>query len=240
MYLPSNTPILQDQRESAARHGAESDARIQAMRRTAACGRARLFNTLVAPNQVADTIGMGTALNTQTLQNQTEVSRAVGLLGTGGQLDATGSHGPSIAQIIAAAPEVVSLNRGGGYNTPLYKPVPLGPSPQPGMPQRAPNIVQTSRGAMHYRGADSTVAGSQGYSVNSVFTEVLPGRGCQAQRGLTGYAPPWSDAGVLPNGGVPQSSDMGVGAWLMDHCWLALLLVGGGVYVISRRDKAGR
>jgi len=275
MYLPSNTPILQDQRESAARHGAESDARIQAMRRTAACGRARLFNTLVAPNQVADTIGMGTAVNTQKLQNQTEVSRAVGILGTGGQLDATGSSsssGPSIAQIIAGAPEVVSLNRGGGCNTPSYKPVPLGPDPRPGMPQRAPTIVQTSMGAMNYRGADSTIPGAQAnYAVNALpmkaysqgrtsvnampMQAFAPGRASSQSspsalpvkayyeilnRGLTGYAPPWSDAGVLPNGGLPGSPDMGVGAWLMDNPWMAMLIAGAGVYALSRRNKAGR
>lgn len=256
MYLPSNTPILQDQRESAARHGAESDARIQAMRRTAACGRARLFNTLISPSRVADTIGMGTAVNAQKLQNQTEVSRAVGILGTGGQLNATGSgsgSGPSIAQIIAGAPEVVSLNRGGGCNTPSYKPVPLGPDPRPGMPQRAPNIVQTSMGAMSYRGADSTIPGAQA-SVNALPMQSYSlGRGSSQSsalpikayyeilnRGLTGYAPPWSDAGVLPNGGLPGSPDMGVGAWLMDNPWLVLALASGGIYALSRRNKAGR
>jgi hypothetical protein len=214
MYLPSNTPILQDQREAAALHEAQSDARIQAMRRTSACGRARLFNTLVNPNSVADSIGMGTALDTAKLQAQTEASRASGILAIGGSASA---GGPSTAEIIANAPEVVSLNRGGGCSAPSYQPMPLGPDPQPGMPQRAPIIVQGPDGPMHYRGADATY---QGYPT-----------------GLTGYAPPWSDADVLPNGGI---QGVGVGAWLMDHPWLALLLAGGGVYALARRNKAGR
>jgi hypothetical protein len=214
MYLPSNTPILQDQREAAALHGAQSDARIAAMRRTSACGRVRLFNTLINPNSVADGIGMGTALDTAKLQAQTEASRASGILAIGGSASA---GGPSAAEIIAGAPEVVSLNRGGGCSTPSYQPMPLGPDPQPGMPQRAPIIVQGPDGPMHYLGADATY---QGYPT-----------------GLTGYAPPWSDAGVLPNGGI---QDVGVGGWLMDHPWLALLLAGGGVYALSRRNKAGR
>lgn len=210
MYLPSNTPILQDQREAAALHGAQSDARIQAMRRTSACGRARLFNTLVNPNSVADSIGMGTALDTAKLQAQTEASRASGILAINGGGSA---GGPSAVEIIAGAPEVVSLNRGGGCMTPSYKPVPLGPDPTPGMPQRAPNIVQGPDGVMHYTGAPATFL-----------------------QGLTGYAPPWSDAGVLPNGGV-QDAGVGFMGWIAEHPWLALLLAGGGVLVLSRRSK---
>lgn len=211
MYLSSNTPILTKQREDAARHGAESDARIDAMRRTSACGRVRLFNTLVAPNQVADAIGMGTALDTAKLQAQTEASRATGILGTGGQID-TGA-GPSAAEIIAGAPEVVSLNRGGGCASPSYTPVPLGPDPTPGMPARAPNIVQGPNGPMYYRGADATFQGN--YPTRTAV-------------GLTGYAPPWSDAGMIPTDGA--------GSWLMDNKWLALALGAAGVFALSRRS----
>lgn len=186
MYLPSNTPILANQRADAARHAAESDARIAAMRRISACGRARLFNTLINPNSIADSMGVGAGLDAAKLQQQTEASRASGILSVDGE-----SAGPSVADIIGNAPEVVSLNRGGGCSRPSYIPVPLGLDPTPGMPQRAPT-------------------------------------------GLTGYAPPWSDAGVLPNGGVPQDG-VGVGGWIMDHPWLTGLILGTGLFALSRR-----
>jgi hypothetical protein len=218
MYLPSNTPILTKQRADAARHGAESDIRIDDMRRTSACGRARLFNTLVNPNQVADAIGMGTALDASKLQAQTNTSRAVGILGTGGQIDTMATAGPSVAEIIANAPEVVSLNRGGGCTQPTYQPVPLGPDPKPGMPARAPNIVQGVNGPMYYRGADATFAGNY-----PTRTAVSPG--------LSGFAPAWGDAGEV------QGAQSGVGGWLMSNPWLALAIAGAGVYALSRRGR---
>lgn len=216
MYLPSNTPLLTDQRAAAARHAAESDARVQSMRRTSACGRARLFNTLLNPNSISDSLGVGAGLDAAKLQQQTEASRASGLLSTGSP-DSPATTAPSIAELMANAPEVVSLNRGGGCKTPSYLPVPLGPDPTPGMPHRAPRIVQGPNGPMYYRGADATY---QGYPT-----------------GLTGYAPPWSDAGVLPNGGVPDSQGA-FATWVSAHPWLALLIAGGGVFALSRR--AGR
>jgi len=214
MYLPSNTPILTQQREDAARHGAESDARIAAMRRTSACGRARLFNTLVQPGAVARDIGIGAAVNTAKLQAQSKDARATGILGTGGEIT---MQGPSVAEIIAGAPEVVSLNRGGGCKTPSYTLVPLGPDPTPGMPHRAPAIVQTANGPMYYRGADSTIEGDY-----------------PTRAGLSGYAPAWGDAGLLPDGGLPSP---GVGSWLMDHPWLSLALAGAGAWALSKRGK---
>lgn len=244
MYLPSNTPLLQDQRAAAARHGAESDARVQAMRRTAACGRARLFNTLLNPSSISESSGIGAGLDAAKLQGQTEASRASGLLNTGAP--SSSPVAPSIAEIIANAPEVVSLNRGGGCQTQtVYKPVPLGPPPVPGMPQRAPTIVQTSSGPLYVQGAPSTIAGDYppqnqiAASGRSSQPSALPIKGYYSilPAGLTGYAPPWSDAGVLPNGGVPEVPGVGVGGWIMDHPWLSLLLAGGGVYALSRRQR---
>ena len=228
MYLPSDGAILTQQQADAAMHGAQSNQRLDAMRRTSASGRVKLFNTLVSPSQVAQNLGIAAAVNTAKLQAQTDTARASGILGaTGGPQGAGESGGgPSPAQIIRDAPEVVSLNRGGGCSTPSYQPVPLGDNPTPGMPHRAPNIVNGPYGQMNYRGADGTYTGHYP-SVTSAT---------RRPTGLTGYAPRWSDASVLPNGGVPAGSDMGVGAWLMDHPWLSLAIAGAGVYALSRRS----
>ena len=216
------------------------------MRRTSAEGRARLFNTLVSPQSQLENMGVPAAVNTQKLQDQTELSRASGILG----LEHSGAGQSSIHEIISNAPEVVSLNRGGGCQTTgVYNPVPLGPDPTPGMPHRAPNIVQSPAGPMFYRGADSTIPGDYPdpipavavwtpppgppapplpASYPTVYASILPAGG------LSGIAPPWGDAFVLPNGGVPQA---GVLSWVADNPWLALALVGGGVYALSRRSR---
>ena len=247
MYLPSNTPLLTDQRAAAARKGAESDARVQAMRRTSACGRARLFNTLINPHSLSEALGTGVGLDAAKLQQQTQTSRASGILSTGESYSAAGANdgtqaGPSVAEIIRNAPEVVSLNRGGGCQTQnVYKPVPLPQNLQPGMPQRAPAIVQTPNGPLSFHGAPSTIPGDYPpYGISGRATSqpsALPVTGYFSilHQGLTGYAPPWSDAGVLSNDGVQDGSGVGVGGWIMDHPWLALLLAGGGVYALSRR-----
>lgn len=234
MYLPSTTPILTQQRADAARHGAESDARIENMRRTSACGRAELFRTLVNPQDVAANLGVGAAVNTAKLQSQTDVSRASGILGGAGNSGAPGSSGIpgdsfnsgnpggaglTIAEIIAGAPEVVSLNRGGACSTPGYTPVPLGPDPVPGMPHRAPEIVNGPNGPMYFRGADATYQG---------------GENAHASQGLSGYAPAWGDAGLVTENGAPAVES----SWLMEHPWLAIGLAAAGLVALSRRSKA--
>lgn len=252
MYLPSNAPILTDQRAAAARHGAESDARLRCSRKLAAEGRLRSFDTLISPEQIQQSFGTGAAVNAAKLQDQTETSRATGLLGSAAA-SGPGGGGPSLAQIIAGAPEVVSLNRGGGCQKERdYVPVPLGPDPVPVMPHRAPVIVQGPTGPLYFTGApQSNQPVAQPYMVQPTVTQPLPVHWGPATsqpaslavaqyykilntQGLTGYAPPWSDADVLSNGGVPDSG-VGVGNWLMEHPWLALLAAGAGVLAISRR-----
>src|ERR1035437_6604853 len=175
VYLTSDTPIMQEERDESVRRAGQDAAVTANMRRTSACGRARLFNTLVDPLSVADSMGMGSGLDVAKLQGQSRDARATAILGTGGLIDTQVSGGPSLAEIVANAPEVVSLNRGGGCKTPSYATTPaVGPGPTPGMPHRAPVIVQGPYGAMFYRGADSTMQGAY-----------------PTRTGLTGYAPPW-------------------------------------------------
>jgi hypothetical protein len=228
MYISSDSNLLEQDRANAAKAGVCSDGRIQAMRRISATGRAALFNTLVNPDSISAIVGTGAALDAATVQQQTETSRAVGLLGT----TAGGGPGPSVAEIISGAPEVVSLNRGSSCGKPVekYTSAVDNLNARPGIPRRAPKIINTSAGPLHFKGAESTVPGA--------YPEGNPGNGSPDQSsGLTGYAPPWSDAWVMQTVDMPGVSDTGVVDWVMDHPWLSLFVVVGGVVVISRRSK---
>lgn len=253
MYRPSNTPILPDQASDYARHEACHDERVDAMRRTSAEGRARLFRTLVSPNSVTDIFGIGAGVNTAKLQDQTEVSRATATLGTGGSSNEAG--GPSVSEVINGAPEVVPYSkRGGGCRTgaAAYVPPPATPA-VPGMPHRAPNIVRTEVGPMYFRGAESTIpdaypdpvpppvpAGTRYIppsNIPTIYAKILPaGPATLANSGMAGIAPTWGDAWVLDDSGVPQASS-GLFGWFADNPWLTLALVGGGAYILSRRGK---
>jgi hypothetical protein len=245
MYVPSNAPIMPDQGTDYARHEICSQERVGAMRRTSANGRAQLFKTLISPQDVTDTFGIGAGVNTQKLQNQTEVSRGTATLGTGGVDE--GGRGPTVAQVVSGAPEVVPYSkRGGGCRTAVAPYTPSPESPEvPGMPHRAPNIVPTSVGPMYFRGAESTipdaypdpvphpVSPSTRYvapsNVPTVYAEILPANG-----GLAGLSPAWGDAWVLKDSGVPQPG--GVWGWIGNNPWLALAIAGAGVYALSRRS----
>ncbi len=254
MYRPSNTPILPDQASDYARHEACRDERVNAMRRTSASGRARLFETLVTPGAVTDVFGIGTGVNTAKLQDQTEVSRASAMLGAGA---VDNSEGPSIAEIMQGAPEVVPYSkRGGGCRTgaAAYVPPPATPA-VPGMPHRAPTILKTTAGPMYFRGAPSTVPDSypdpvppplppgsryvEPSNIPTVYARILPAGPATlantGMNGLGGLAPAWGDAWVLPDSGVPDQG--GIMGWVNENPWLVLALVGGGVYALSRRGK---
>jgi hypothetical protein len=220
-YLPSDYPIMAQQRADAIKLANCDQAQTQEMRQLSAAGRLRLFNTLINPGSVASELGTGAGVNTAKLQAQTDVSRASGILGAG---DYSGAA-PSMQEIIGGAPEVVSLNRGAGpCDVRGSGPAPReNADPRPGMPHRAPVIVQGPYGPMYYRGEDATVQG----------TYEAPTAG----GGLTGYSPPWSDALVLPNGGVSTSNDVGVAGWLMANKWLALGIAAAGVLALSRRSR---
>lgn len=55
--------------------------------------------------------------------------------------------------------------------------------------------------------------------------------------GLTGYAPPWSDAFVGDEGSGPGQNDMGVVGWIQSHPWLSLGLVLAGAAAVGAKGR---
>jgi hypothetical protein len=58
-----------------------------------------------------------------------------------------------------------------------------------------------------------------------------------AAAGLTGYAPPWSDALVTDSEQQMDNPDAGVGGWIAAHPWMSLALAVGGAVMLSRRKR---
>jgi hypothetical protein len=55
--------------------------------------------------------------------------------------------------------------------------------------------------------------------------------------GLTGYAPPWSDALVTDSQQQMDNPDTGVAGWIASHPWLSLAIAVGGAVALSRRNR---
>jgi len=207
------------QQETARRvcQAKKSQRTVDATRRGMVDGRVSLFETLISPVTVADTFGIPAAVATQKLQDQSEVSRAA-ILSSTDSTPGVGVPGPSLQELIADAPVIVGSQ--GGFCGPSQAQSGVPDNPRPGMPQRAPTIVQSSMGPLYFRGADPTfdVGGGQG---------------------LTGYSPSWSDAFVMRSADGNPPSGVGVGFmdWARSNPWLLLAAAGAGVFALSRRSK---
>jgi hypothetical protein len=214
MYKPSNSPVFPDRAANLARKFAASDARIEAAKQASVNGRARIFNLLTSPSQVADVMGTAAGVNVANWQAQADPSRVSGVLGVG-LLD---------SEFTGQAPECVPMRENiqvacaPSRSTVAVSSGPLADA-RPGMPHRAPHIVRGPNGPLHFRGESPTFPHAH------------------LRQGLTGIAPAWNDAGVMPEGQQPNAYDVGVGGWLMAHPFLTLALAGAGVYALSRRAK---
>ena len=169
MYQPSDSPIFPNRKANLARTAAASDARIAQAADQSKSGRARVFRTIISPNAVSDSSGIGAGLDTATLQSQTEVARAAGLV-----TDFPWAPTPAVR-----APEVVPMSNAslvcGEYRERIETKRPqskssqeAGYSPRVGMPRRGPVIMQSPQGVMHYRGAEATTPGAQTYQPDTV------------------------------------------------------------------------
>lgn len=226
MYLNSQSPILAGQEQNLARESECSDQRIAAMRRISATGRARVFQTMIEPAAVVASMGTGAGLDTARLQRQTETSRALGLLS--GAPAKKSSAPDESREAIRKAPEVVPLNPGGACPTPGAARYLLPANAAPLMPQRAPAVVATPQGPLHFAGGLASPA-APAVKYDSIVS------------GLTGFAPPWSDAFVPDVAQNAAVNDMGVVSWISAHPWLSLAIAGAGILALSRSSgSSGR
>ncbi len=204
-YLPSNASIGPNSLQApSACEVAASNAEINAAKIIAARGRLGTFLTVPPISSFSSPTVAGDAAR---ILNQSQVARA-SILGNGSP--DTGPQGGGGSQSYDDAPEVVPLNgRGssqvcGGSDSPQ----PQAPPPQMLMPQPAPHAVRM-RGVQVY---------VQSAPINTSWL--------QPSGGMTGYAPPWGDAGLVDvvDGGMVSSGS----GWL-----LGLLAVGGLVMLGS-------
>jgi hypothetical protein len=148
MYLTADTALLNCQRQNAVRKGLCSDARRAATSQMAVDGRIALFETIMAPADLALTFGPNLGHDALVLQGQTVAARSSAILGTtAGSVAAPTATAQSS---ISSAPKVVSLNglpsqvNGCAWVAP--PPRLVEPDPIPTMPLRAPVVVQTPLG----------------------------------------------------------------------------------------------
>jgi hypothetical protein len=149
MYLQSNTPIMAQQTVDQAVHGAESDARILCTKMQAARGRLNSYETLISPEQAAQIFGAQSGANVALMQQQTQASRASGLLaGMVPDDTVTSTSGdPSVAQVVSSAPVVIPLNRNQARCSRTIVETRLpNPQPTPTMPEVAPTMLSTPAG----------------------------------------------------------------------------------------------
>jgi hypothetical protein len=221
MYLPSDSPLLVGQQRDAAKAAADSDCRIQNTRLMMAKGRADLFQTVLSPEAAACVFGIGTAVNVEKMLGESLDSRAA-ILNNG--TDPGAPPGPTMAEYISQAPEVISLNAQAdqvGCSNVVFSQRPAPKNPHAGMPQRGPNIVQSPYGPMYFRGDSPTFQPA-------------------STLGLTGYSPTWSDAWVESDSATFGSPDMGVASWIRSNPWLSLAIAGAAVLGLNQMSKRGR
>lgn len=209
MYLPLNTPLMKCPQDNAVRCANAALERQKRIQMAFALGRASIFSNIESPDQIGATFGVGTGVNAANLQNQTLDARASAWLYGDGTQDPLKPSG--VAAVEMPTPTTYPLNRGGGCNRPTrtFQLSQQPPMPTPGRVKQAPTIIQSVEGPL-YKSSGG---------------------------GLTGYAPPWSDAFVQRSSTAGTQNDTGVVSWIQAHPWLSLLLAGGGIFAVSQGRK---
>lgn len=113
MYLPSNTPIMQDAQDCAIADAQASLARMLCIQTKIARGRAEIFRTIISPAQVAAQFGSQPAVSAAKMQQQTLGARTSAWLYGDGSGAPAGTPGAA-PQVMLTSPQVYPLNRGGG------------------------------------------------------------------------------------------------------------------------------
>lgn len=110
-------------------------------------GRIQLYRTLMSPADLAETFGPGLGTDAKLLQDDSLAARQTILFGTA---DTGQGGGPTVKQVMDAAPQVFSLNgqpsQVNGCKWSLPPSQKLGPPPVPTMPLSSPVVIKTPIG----------------------------------------------------------------------------------------------
>lgn len=207
MYLPSNTPLMQGPQDHAVKCAQASLDRQLKIQMAFATGRAQIFSTIESPQQVGNTFGPSVGVSAANMQADTVDARASAWLYGDGTQHPIKTAGTVVDM---PTPATYPLNRGGGCLTPTRtRTATQQPAmPTPGLVKQAPLILGGIEPPIY-----------------------------QTTGGLTGYAPPWSDAFVQRNGSGNGQNVMGVVTWIQRNPLLSLALAAGGLFAVS---KGGR
>lgn len=237
-YLPSNTPLMKGPQDNAVAAAQASLVRQIQIQMQFATGRASIFSNIVSPDQVSAQFGVPAGVNAANLQGQTLDARASAWLYGDGTQDPLKASGVA-AVVDMPAPKVHSLNRGGGCLAPTrtrqlsQQP----PMPTPGQVRQAPTIISTPQGPLYEAASPASLSPSATRSFTPVAPPQLAVGRWMGNAGLTGYAPPWSDAFVQPSVAAEVNNDMGVVAWIKQNPWLSLALAAGGIFAASQGGR---
>ena len=226
-YFSSDAPLPQNSLDPPpAWKVAASNTRLYQNAQASRTGRERVYADLPDVESFLSE-GAGLTVDAAYIIPASELARRSVLnglspLGADSNATAAGATSPTGQPIYGQAPQVFSLNAPSAQA--------IGASPatsSQSMPQAAP--VPTQYG--YFKAAEGPAL-----PVRKFPTVIQPGGelACQ-QRGVSGYAPPWSDAFAIVAGKCPSGSG---GNKAMP--WVVLAILGAGLVGLTQAGKRGR
>ena|SRR5579872_2128820 len=227
-YFSSNAPLPQNSLDPPpAWEVAQANARLYANAQASRTGRERVYADLPDVESFWGE-GPGLAKDASQIIPASELARQSVLNGLvpfgmsnngNGNATALGAVGPDGQPIYGQAPQVFSLNAPSGNAT--------GMSPansDPSMPIAAP--VPSPFGYLK-----AMASGKPGVSKRAPCHQSQDATLPCPNRGVSGYAPPWSDAFAMTVEGSQAQSGGG------NRGWIALAILGGGLFALAHAGK---